>query len=81
MYCLIINIFPRLFFHGAIVAAILTWGPNWARERFFDLHQATFELLYEKLKSGGPPLPTFGPNPGKWLNGTHLKYEEIGRRN
>ena len=77
MYCLFISVIPRVFFHGVIVAAILTWGPDWTREKFMELHKATTKLFIEKLRQGGPSLKMMAPNGSRYMNGTYTRYEDL----
>ncbi len=79
MYCLFLSIIPRVFFHGAIVAAILTWGPDWTRKKFFELHRATTKLFIEKLKQGGPSLKMMAPNGSRLMDGTYIRYEDLDK--
>ena len=79
MYCLFLSVIPRVFFHGAIVAAILTWGPDWTRKKFFELHKATTKLFIEKLRQGGPSLKMMAPNGHRFMDGTYTRYEDLDK--
>ena len=46
----------RLILWMAIAAAVLTWGPDWTRELFFEVRKVVLTTFHRQLTEGGSSL-------------------------
>ena len=67
----------RLLFITAIAAAILTWGPDWTRELFFEVRKAILTQFHKQLTQGGSSLKKLSNDltghKSEWLLGPQEK--------